>query len=51
MTPEERAEVERLVRLIQEEKDHVKFLELITQLNDLLDRKERRLDNRSGGSR
>jgi hypothetical protein len=44
MTPEERVEMERLVRLIQDEKDHGKFIELIMQLNELLDRKERRLN-------
>jgi hypothetical protein len=44
MTPEERKEMERLVRLIQDEKDHGKFMQLIMQLNALLDGKERRLN-------
>jgi hypothetical protein len=44
MTPEERAEMGRLVRLIQDEKDHGKFIELMSQLNALLDRKEQRLN-------
>ena len=47
MTPEERLEMERLVRLIQDEKDHQKFTELISQLNKLLERKELRLTNNS----
>jgi len=44
MTAEERAEMERLVGLIQDEKDHRKFMQLIAQLNELLERKERRLN-------
>jgi hypothetical protein len=43
MTPEENTEMERLCRLIQEEKDHKKFVDLIDQLNSLLTHKESRL--------
>ena len=42
-TPEENTEMERLCRLIQEEKDHKKFVDLIDQLNSLLTHKESRL--------
>ena len=45
MTPEERAEMERLCRKIIEEKDKGKFLQLMRELNDLLERKEQRLEN------
>ena len=45
MTPEERTKMEELIRLIQDEKDHTKFTELISQLNTLLERKERRLNH------
>jgi len=44
MTAEERAEVERLCRLIQDEKDDDKFVKLIYQLDSLFKRKERRLN-------
>lgn len=44
MTSEERAEMERLVQLIQDENDPAMFTNLITQLNALLDEKGRRLD-------
>jgi hypothetical protein len=44
MTPDERKEMNRLCLLIQDEKDHTKFIELITKLNALLDRKEQRLN-------
>jgi hypothetical protein len=46
MTSDERSEMQRLVLLIQDEKDHNKFMELITQLNELLGRKEHRLEER-----
>jgi hypothetical protein len=38
MTAEERAEVERLCRLIEEEKDNNKFIHLIYQLSSLFER-------------
>jgi hypothetical protein len=44
MTREERAEVERLCGLIQDEKDDDKFVNLIYQLDSLFKRKERRLN-------
>jgi hypothetical protein len=44
MTPEERAEMERLCQLIQVEKDANKFTNLVFQLNSLFKRKERRLN-------
>ena len=43
MTAEERAEVERLCQLIQDEKDDDKFVNLIYQLDSLFKGKERRL--------
>jgi hypothetical protein len=43
MTSEERIKMERLVRLIQDEHDHTKFLKLMSELNGLLECKERRL--------
>jgi hypothetical protein len=54
MTSEDRAEMERLVRLIQDEQDPTTFTKLITQLNALLDKKDRRLNrgarNKTQGS-
>ena len=44
MTAEERAEVEQLCLLIQNEKDDDKFVELVDQLDLLFKRKERRLN-------
>jgi hypothetical protein len=46
MTPEETAEMHRLCGLIQTEQDRHKFIEYIRQLNDLLKRKDRRLEER-----
>lgn len=46
MTPEEQAEVERLCRLIQVEKDQEILLKLTEQLNALLERAENKLKNR-----
>jgi hypothetical protein len=43
MTPEEREEMDTLCLLIQGEKDHEKFTELVKKLSDLLGRKERRI--------
>jgi hypothetical protein len=45
MTPEETAEMHRLCNLIQVEKDRHKFLEYVTALNNLLERKENRLED------
>ncbi|HEV2397743.1 MAG TPA: hypothetical protein VGS27_12430 [Candidatus Sulfotelmatobacter sp.] len=36
-----------LCALIEKEKDHRRFLQLINELNDLLDRKEQTLDDRA----
>jgi len=44
MTPEEKSELDVLCQRIQEEHDRDKFTELVTQLNDLLERKEKRLE-------
>jgi hypothetical protein len=44
MTPEEREEMNRLCKQIQDEKDHQKFAEHIARLIELLGRKERRLE-------
>ena len=42
MTPEEREEMNRLCLAIQNEDDHKKFSELLLQLNQILEKKERR---------
>jgi hypothetical protein len=42
MTPEERERMNWLVLRIQQEKDHVKFLRLVQELNDLIGKKEGR---------
>lgn len=44
MTPEDQAEMERLVRLIGEERDSHKFTELLKQLNELLDKGDKDQD-------
>ena len=44
MTPEERKEMDRLCRLIKEEKDHHKFLLLVRELNNLFELKQNRLE-------
>jgi hypothetical protein len=46
MTPEEKARLKELVDQIQIEKDQNKFLELVAELNDLLDSKEKRLNQK-----
>lgn len=51
MTPEERIQVAALVAKINIEKDHDKFTELVRELNDLLEAKERRLDIRPSFSK
>ena len=43
MPPEEREEVAAVAAKIQMEQDSKIFVELVTELNDLLERKERRL--------
>jgi hypothetical protein len=44
MTPEEREEMDRVCRLIQDEKDHQKFSLQIARLIEILGRKEHRLE-------
>lgn len=48
MTPEEKAEMDVLCKQIAEEKDGNSFLALVQQLNNLLDRKESRLQGLRG---
>ena len=56
MTPEERALMDRLCQRIAVEKDPKTFNDLVVQLNDLLEKKELRLnpekrpDNKGGSS-
>lgn len=53
MTQEERERMNRLVLLIQDEKDHSKFTALVDELNELMDRKESRFakaENRKADS-
>jgi hypothetical protein len=44
MTPDERERMYELCALIEKEKDRHRFLELIEELNQLLERKEHRLE-------
>ena len=46
MRPEERERMYELCALIEMEKDHKKFLQLINELNDLLERKEQSLTDK-----
>jgi hypothetical protein len=50
MTPHEREEMTRLCLRIQNEKDHEEFMKLVKALNDLLEKKERRLEQGTPGS-
>jgi hypothetical protein len=50
MTPEERDEMNRICKLIQEEKDHQRFSLLIAKLVELIGRKERRLEEQDSKS-
>jgi hypothetical protein len=45
MTPEERARMQFLCDQIAKEKDHNEFSKLVQELNDLLERKEHRLED------
>ena len=47
MNAEEKAELDALCKRISEEKDHRIFMDLVVQLNQLLERKERRLERPS----
>jgi hypothetical protein len=51
MTQEERQQMDRLCRSIQNEKDPRGFTELEKQLNDLLDRTHRRIDSKKAEQR
>jgi hypothetical protein len=44
MTPEERERMQVLCEQIAKEKDHAKFASLVQELNNLLERKELRLE-------
>lgn len=44
MTPEERQRMYQLCAMIETEKDRHRFLQLIEELNQLLERKEQRLE-------
>jgi hypothetical protein len=46
MRPEEREHMYRLCKLIEKEQDPERFTALIKELNDLLERKEHRLEHR-----
>jgi hypothetical protein len=45
MTPEEGEQMERLCKQINNEKDHDRFMQLVTELNDLLESKAKRLES------
>lgn len=45
MTPEERERMHLLCERIAKEQDHEKFVKLVQDLNDLLENKERRLED------
>jgi hypothetical protein len=45
MTPQEKAQIDTLCKQIAVEKDPETFHQLIVQLNDLLEKKERRLEH------
>lgn len=47
MTTEERQRMYQLCAMIETEKDRNRFLQLIEELNQLLESKERRLDDQS----
>jgi len=47
MTPEEQSRLNELCQLIKDEKDNDKFHRLLKELNELLSRKGRRLEEQS----
>jgi hypothetical protein len=51
LTPDERDRMFALCEQIATEKDQHKFLQLIQELNDLLQRKEHRLKNNTASSK
>ena len=46
MSPEERERMHEICVKLQVEQDHKKFTELMSELNNLLERKEHRLEER-----
>ena len=46
MRPDERERMYQLCALIEKEQDHLRFLQLIEELNELLDRQEQRLEDK-----
>jgi len=50
MKPDERERMYQLCTQIEQEKDHHRFLQLIEELNDLLGRQERQLEDKSSTS-
>jgi hypothetical protein len=46
MRPDERERMYQLCALIEKEKDHHRFLQLIEELNNLLERQEQRLEEK-----
>lgn len=46
MTPEEKTTLDALCKRIVEEKDPATFRKLVVQLNDLLEKKEHRLESK-----
>jgi hypothetical protein len=51
MRPEERERMYQLCAMIEKEQDRERFLQLIRELNDLLERKEHRLERTGGDGR
>jgi len=49
MTPEEKRQLELLVKQIEVEKDHEVFTALVRELDELLARKDKRLDPKTNG--
>lgn len=47
MTPDERERMQMLCERIAKEQNHDKFVKLVQELNDLLEHKERRLEDPS----
>jgi hypothetical protein len=47
MTPDERERMQLLCERIAKEQNHDKFVKLVQELNDLLEHKERRLEDPS----
>ncbi len=51
MTPDERERMHILCERIAKEQNHEKFVKLVQELNDLLDHKEKRLEDSSQGGK